>query len=151
MEAVVMPKKVDVFLAGVIQGSQTGEGIESQDYRTALKDIFARKIPELNVYCPFEHHSSSVEYDDETGKKVFLDHLELCKSAQLLVAYLPTASLGTSIEVWEAHHAGVPIVAISGMTHNWVLRFFTDKIFSDLQAFEDWLTPLRFQSLTHQD
>jgi len=146
----MIPEKVDVFLAGVIQGSQSGKQIDSQDYRSELKKIFADKIPELLVYCPFEHHSTSVKYDDTQGKKVFLDHLDLCKSARLLIAYLPNASLGTSIEIWEAHRAGVPIVAISPMAHNWVLRFFTDQILPDLDAFEQWLTRERFEELTHR-
>lgn len=142
MEATkLIPKKVDVFLAGVIQASQGGRNIESQDYRKELKRIFAEKAPELLVYCPFEHHSDSVEYDDDQGRRVFLDHLECCRKAQLLIAYLPEASLGTSIEIWESYNAGVPILAISPMNHNWVLRFFTDMILPDLDAFEKWLTP----------
>jgi hypothetical protein len=140
-------QSVDVFLAGVIQASQPGTGIESQDYRERLKELFAKKLPHLAVYCPYSNHSSSVEYDDEQGKKVFLDHLQMCREARLLVAYLPTASLGTSIEIWEAHNAGVPIVAISPMSHNWVLRFFTDTIVPDFESFEKWLTPENFNAL----
>lgn len=143
----MVPEKIDVFLAGVIQGSQDGRGIESQNYRDRLKNIFADKIPELNVYCPFENHSASVEYDDEQGRKVFLDHLEMAKNAQLLLAYLPTASLGTSIELWECHKNNVPVIAISPMNHNWVLRFFTDLIFPDIESFESWLTRENYDKL----
>ena len=141
------PEKVDVFLAGVIQGSQTGRLIESQDYRDRIKEIFARKAHGWTVYCPFENHSASVEYGDEEGRKVFLHHLALCRTARLLVAYLPFASLGTSIEIWEAHNAGVPVVAISPMNHNWVLRFFCKRIFVDLEAFENWLSLENLQEL----
>ena len=140
--------RADVFLAGVIQGSQDGTDIESQSYRETLRQMFATKVPEWDVYCPFENHSSSVEYDDEQGRRVFLDHLEMVRNARLLIAYLPTASLGTSIEIWEAHNAGVPIVAISPMAHNWVLRFFTDRIFPDLKRFEDWLDRSNLDALT---
>ena len=141
------PERVDVFLAGVIQASQAGTGIESQDYREQLKRIFAERLPHLNVYCPFSNHSSSVEYDDQQGRRVFLDHLQMCREARLIIAYLPHASLGTGIEVWEAHNAGVPVVAISPMKHNWVLRFFADLIVPDLTAFSDWLTRENFQAL----
>ena len=144
-----IPERIDVFLAGVIQGSQAGTEIESQSYRDRLKDIFAEKAPGLVVYCPFENHSSSVEYDDEQGREVFLHHLELCQKARMLVAYLPTASLGTAIEIWECRKAGVPIIAISPMYHNWVLRFFVDLILPDLDAFEKWLTPESFESLAN--
>jgi hypothetical protein len=140
-------QKVDVFLAGVIQGSQQGKLIDSQDYRTKLQAIFAEKLPALNVYCPYQNHSSSVKYDDEQGRKVFLDHLEMAKNAQLLIAYLPEASLGTAVEIWECHKAAVPIVAISPMAHNWVLRFFTDTILPDLDAFARWLTPQTYADL----
>lgn len=142
----MIPKKVDVFLAGVIQASQDGRNIESQDYRKRLKRIFAQKVPELTVYCPFENHSDSVEYNDNQGRQVFLDHLECCRNARLLIAYLPVASLGTSVEIWESYNAGVPILAISPMTHNWVLRFFTNMILPDLEAFEKWLSPQNLQS-----
>ena len=148
MEALTLEKRIpDVFIAGVIQGSQAGTEIESQDYRTRIKEIFAEKIPELFVYCPFEQHSSSVEYDDEQGRTVFLHHLQMARESKLLIAYLPTASLGTSIEIWEARNAGVPIIAISPMFHNWVLRFFTNKILPDLESFEKWLTKERLDAL----
>lgn len=142
------PDRVDVFLAGIIQGSQAGQKIESQSYRDRLKEIFARELPKLDVYCPFEHHQESIDYDDDQGRRVFLRHLEMCRHARLLVAYLPTASLGTAIEIWECHRAGVPIVAISPMNRNWVLRFFTQHIFPDLEAFASWLSADTFGQIT---
>ncbi len=141
------PKRIDVFLAGVIQGSLSGTGIESQNYRDRLKDIFQKVDPGLIVYCPFEHHCDSVEYDDQEGRRVFLKHLDMAKTARLLICYLPTASLGTAIELWECHKSGVPIVAISPMSHNWVLRFFSDKIFPDIDAFEGWLNQDRLKEM----
>ena len=141
------PKSIDVFLAGVIQGSQAGTRIEEQDYRKRLQNIFEKVDPDLEVYCPFEHHSDSVEYDDQEGKKVFLKHLDMAKTARLLVCYLPTASLGTSIELWECNKSKVPIVAISPMAHNWVLRFFTGMVFPTMDDFERWLTPKNLEKL----
>ena len=142
---------IDVFLAGVIQGSKIAEEIEEQSYRDRLLELFAAKLPEVKAYCPFSHHSTSINYTDEEGEAVFLHHLQMVRDSKLLVAYLPEASLGTAIEIWEARDAGVPIVAISPMKHNWVLRFFTARIFPDLDAFESWLTPENYRAITTRE
>jgi hypothetical protein len=128
-----------IFLSGVIQGSSLDKSIHSQDYRTELKDMLTRVFPDVNIYDPFHGHESSVEYDDDKGRATFLGHLKEIYDSDLLVAYLPHASLGTAIEIWESHQRGIPVWTISPMKTNWVVRFCSNKIFEDIKSFADYL------------
>jgi hypothetical protein len=46
--------------------------------------------------------------------------------------------MGCAIEMWEAAHAGVPVVSISPLSANWIIRLFSDKNCSDLNEFGEW-------------
>lgn len=126
----------DIFLAGVMQGSSLGSDLHDQDYRERLKDLFQRYAPGAVVFDPFAKHQNSIEYDDDEGRSVFLRHLEVARSCKLVVCYLPTASMGTAIEIWEAYHAGCTIWTVSPLDTNWVVRFFSHKVFADLDQLE---------------
>jgi hypothetical protein len=43
--------------------------------------------------------------------------------------------MGTALEIFSAERAGVPVVAVSPMVHNWVLRSFARRIYPDLESF----------------
>jgi hypothetical protein len=64
---------------------------------------------------------------------------ELAGRCDLVVAFAPRASMGTAIEMWQAFRAGVPIVSISPMTANWVVRHLSDVLLPDLGAFRRWV------------
>ncbi len=130
----------DFFLAGVIQGSRTDAAVESQDYRARVKDAVATKTPARTIYCPVDHHRESPMYDDTDAARVFHHHIDLAARCRFLIAVLPTASMGTAIEMWECARAGVPILAITPMTHNWVVRLFSAKVFRDVDEFRAWLS-----------
>jgi len=51
----------------------------------------------------------------------------------------PQASMGTAIEMWQAFQARVPIVSISPMAANWVIRHLSDAVLPDLDAFRGWV------------
>ncbi len=129
-----------VFIAGIIQGSKRGKDIHSQDYRERLRSIFSRYLPEWEVYCPVANHPDSVNYDDEEAKKTFLYHVDLVRHSQLLVAYLPEASMGTAIEMWEAYKSGVPVWSITPMRENWVVRITSERVFSSIDELELFLS-----------
>ncbi|MBZ0270567.1 hypothetical protein K8I61_00910 [bacterium] len=134
-----MPDAPDFFLAGVMQGSTLDAALVSQDYRERVKAIVANKTPGRRVYCPLSGHAGSVDYDNARAATVFRQHIELACRSEFLIAYLPVASMGTAIEVWECRRAGVPVIAISPMAHNWVVRLFSNVVLADLDAFEAWL------------
>jgi len=128
-----------VFLAGVIQGSLKDDTINSQDYREKLVELINRYHPDAEIFDPFNGHENSIDYDDEKGKETFFGALEVVKGCDLLIAFLPQASLGTAIELWEAYQAGIPVWVISNMKTNWVIRFCAEKVFSDIDSFSEYL------------
>jgi nucleoside 2-deoxyribosyltransferase len=52
-----------------------------------------------------------------------------------LVAYLPTTSMGTALEMYVAHARGVPVVTISPLAENWVARALSRRVYLDLDGF----------------
>ena len=129
-----------IFLSGVIQGSSLDKSIHSQEYRAELKTLLESVFPDANIYDPYHGHENSVEYDDIKGRETFLGHLKEIYDSDLLIAYLPHASLGTAIEIWESHLRGIPVWTISPMKTNWVVRFCSNKIFEDIESFSHFLT-----------
>jgi hypothetical protein len=124
------------FLAGIIQGSSRNRGLSDQSYRGRLAGILKKAFPRADIVCPYDLHPNSIDYDLEKGKKTFLEMIFRAKRSDVLVAYLPEASLGTAIEMWESFRSGVTIWTISPMKENWVVRFFSHRIFNSLDEFE---------------
>ncbi len=129
---------IDVFIAGVIQGSERGDGVVCQGYRGRIRAALESCCPGIRVYDPVAHHPGSVAYGMERVRETFYGHVDLVLHSKLLVAYLPEASMGTSIEMWEARQHGIPVVTISPMPENWVIKLLSTVWCPDLAAFEAW-------------
>ena len=147
MRLIKVPVEKRIFIAGIIQGSCEGKGIWSQNYRGRLKAILSEAFPEWQIYCPVENHPESVEYTNEEAQETFTHHIDLVKSSSLVVSYLPSASMGTAVEMWEAYQNGIPVWTITPMTENWVTRITSTRIFATLEALEKFLRENR-NSLT---
>lgn len=132
-------RRVRTFLAGVMQASLAEKGIVPQDYRQVIRGLLQEYLPQAEVYDPLADHKNSLEYDRRTGRQVFFYHNELCRTVDLLIAYLPQASMGTAIEMWEAYQHGATIISISPLRHNWVVKFLSHAIYDDLHAFAEGL------------
>jgi len=130
---------MNVFLAGIIQGSIAEAKIHSQDWREPIKQAFARHVPRAEVYCHYSEHPNSITYDPPEIKATLADGIHRAAECDVLVAYLPSASMGTAIEIYEAARRGAVILAISPMAANWVLRAYCDRIFPDVEAMEAFL------------
>jgi len=128
-----------IFIAGIIQGSRKGKVLHNQDYRKDLKRILNNYFPEARIIDPVAVHPESVYYTYETGKKVFHNSIKEALSSDLVIAYLPEASMGTAIEMWECHRKKVPVWTISPLWENWVVKFLSKKVFSSLNDFESYL------------
>ena len=137
----------DFFLAGVMQGSHTGKDLHPQEYRERIKALIGRKAPGARVFDPLDEHSGSVEYSDQKGLAVFQHHLDLAEKCGVLLCYLPVASMGTAIEMYECHRKGIAVITISPMATNWIVRFFSHRVFPDLDSFEEWLSPSSLAAL----
>ena len=127
------------FIAGIMQGSRQDPDICSQDYRTGIRDIILHKYPQAEVICPLELHPESPDYGPEEGKRTFLELTDLAKEVDFLIAYLPEASMGTAIEMWEAYGEGIPILSISPLTVNWVIKFLSAQVFTTLEEFAEFM------------
>ena len=127
------------FVAGIMQGSRQDDDIGDQDYRTAIRDIILRKYPEAEVVCPMELYPDSPGYGYERGKQTFLDLVDRASEADVVVAYLPEASMGTAIEMWQAYGGGARVLAISPMANNWVVKFLSDRVFPTMEDFAEFV------------
>ncbi len=124
------------FLAGILQGSLTEPALHDQQYRSRIRDLLARWLPEACLYDPLAEHRDSLSYDEQTGRRVFFEHNRMCRQIDVLVAFVPEASMGTAIEMWEAYHHGAAVVTISPLEHNWAVRFLSHAVYADLDEFE---------------
>ncbi|MGE0606447.1 MAG: hypothetical protein AB7O62_04905 [Pirellulales bacterium] len=124
-----------LFLAGIMQGSHLALTLHNQDYRGEIKALLARHLPRVEVYDPLAGHADSVNYDDARGREVFLGHNRMCRDVDILLAVVPQASMGTAIEMWEAHQAGRVVVAISPLSHNWAVKYLSHILYTDLSEF----------------
>jgi NAD-dependent SIR2 family protein deacetylase len=139
-----------VFICGIIQGSISDFAVHEQSYRTRLRQMIEDGLAGAEVYCPVSLHPDSLLYDDSKAFRVFEESIEAAKQSDLLVAYVPEASMGSAIEMWEAKKAGVKIIAISPMEHNWVVRYASDVVVRSIEDFGRALQDGRLKPLLEQ-
>ena len=124
------------FLAGIMQGSHLGTVLHNQDYRGRIKALLAQHFPDAETYDPLADHQDSLAYDEGRGREVFFFHNRLCREIDVLLAFVPEASMGTAIEMWEAHQHGAVVLAISPLKHNWAVKFCSHALYADVESFE---------------
>lgn len=125
-----------VFLAGIMQGSHLGAVMHHQGYRGRLRELLNRHWPDAEVYDPLADHQQSLDYDVDQGRAVFLHHNQMCSETDVLIAFVPEASMGTAIEMWEAWKHGRVVIAISPLSHNWAVRYCSHLLFPDVESLE---------------
>ena len=124
------------FLAGIMQGSHLAATIHNQDYRGRIKQLLVEHFPAAHIYDPLADHSNSLSYDNEYGRSVFFRHNRLCGEVDVVLAFVPEASMGTAIEMWEAFQHGKAVIAISPMKHNWAVKFVSHALYADIDELE---------------
>ena len=70
---------------------------------------------------------------------------EAAGRADALVAFVPEASMGTAIEIWEAYRHQRPIFIISPLRENWVIRFLSTRVFETHEEFIGFVASGEFQ------
>ena len=136
------------FIAGIIQGSKTEASIHRQNYRDEIKTALSEAFPDSDIYDPLAGNESSLSYTPEVGKSVFMTHNKLCGTdIDVLVAYLPEASMGTAIEIWEAWKNGAAVLTITPLTINWVVKFLSSAVYPNLDAFFEALASGEIRNL----
>jgi molybdopterin converting factor small subunit len=124
-----------VFIGGIMQGSRRENTIDAQDYRQIIGQCLRRYVPDVHVVDPFELHPNSVTYDTDEARRTLLALAQSAGQADVVVVYLPEASMGTALEIWSAYQAGKPIFAISPLIYNWVVRCLATHVFASLEEF----------------
>jgi len=128
-----------VFLAGIMQGSFQEMRIVDQSWRDTIKASLARHLPAAEVYCHYEAHPESVSYQGPEIVRTLLDGFRRAAECDLLVGYLPSASMGTAIEMYEAARSGAVVLTISPLSVNWVVLACSDKVFPGMTEFDEFL------------
>jgi hypothetical protein len=126
---------MQVFVAGIMQGSLHEMSVHDQNYREQIAAIVRRRYRDVEIVDPAALHPDSVSYRRDQAVTTFLDSLDRAAAADLLVAYLPEASMGTALEVWRAYEAGKPVFVISPMLSNWMLWATATHILTDIDHF----------------
>lgn len=119
-----------------MQGSRKDGKIFSQEYRSEITEVLSRWNKDLEVVDPDKTDPNRLLYSDQQARKMFFDYCDYVKKVDLVVSFLPKASMGTAVEMWEAYHAKVPIVTISPMKTNWVIKLLSNKIYEKIADFK---------------
>jgi hypothetical protein len=128
-----------VFLAGIIQGSIVEPRIHSQNWREAIKQTISRRLPAAEVYCHYSRHPNSITYDLPDIRTTLAEGLAQAAACDVLIAYVPTASMGTAVEMYEAARNGRVVLTISPLAANWIIRAYSDRVFADLDGLDEFL------------
>lgn len=126
-----------VFIAGVMQGARLDDQISDQDYRLRISEALKNCMPDVRISDPWALNPGSVNYDAVKARSTFLEMTALAGEADLLIAYLPTISMGTAMEMWQAFQSNAYIVAVTPYVHHWAIRFTADEVLPDLDTLLD--------------
>jgi len=129
-----------IFLAGIMQGSHRSAALHDQHYRGRLKQLLTEHLADAEVYDPLSDHAGSLEYGDEKARQVFFDHCQMCSEVDVVLAFVPEASMGTAIEMWEAMRHARAVITISPLVLNWVIKFISHHNYPDEASFVEALT-----------
>ena len=127
-----------IYIAGIMQGSRKDQDIQVQDYRQIIRDAVKIQHPDAEIVDPFSLFPDSVDYDDRRAKQVLFEMAVEAGASDILIAYLPKASMGTALEIIRAYDNGKIIISISPMEKNWLIRAVSAKIFPSLDEFCTW-------------
>jgi hypothetical protein len=127
-------KPLSFFVAGIIQGSLP-DSAHPQNYRREIKNLLLASFPGCEVFEPVERYPDSLSYDDETARAAFFDLMENAGKHDVLIAFVPEASMGTAIEMWNARDAGSLVIAVTPLGRNWAVRYLADLVLPDIRSF----------------
>lgn len=129
-----------VFISGIIQGSSNHlDDLHGQDYRSLIRQALNRKYPAVEVFDPWQIYPDAAGYSPQKAVQTLLEEIEMAGACDLLLAYLPQASMGSALEMWAAYQAGAAIHTISPLTTNWVVLTLSDTIHASLEGFLEFV------------
>ncbi|SEC16075.1 hypothetical protein [Streptomyces sp. 2314.4] len=136
-----------VFLAGIIQGARTDDAIHHQGYRKEIRDVVSAAYPDAQFVDPHEENLGRLEWSRDLQRDMFLRYVTEAGLCDVLVAWLPEPSMGTSVEMYEAYRMGVPVLTISPMERTWAVFSLATRTFPDLETFSAFVRGPDFAEL----
>lgn len=125
-----------VFIAGVMQGNRKDKNIHSQEYRSSITSFLKTIDKSIDVIDPDKTDPDRLSYTNEQAANMFFRYCDIAAEVDLLISYLPQASMGSAIEMWKAYHAGIPIISITPLVNNWVVKLLSTKVYVSIDEFE---------------
>lgn len=138
-----------IYIAGIMQGSTRSHGIQEQDYRQFLRDAVKKHHPDAEIYDPFLRFPDSVEYDDQRAREVLFELAAEAGRSDVVIAFLPEASMGTALEMIRAYDNRNTIICISPMEKNWFINAVSTKVFPTLDEFLTWISQTDLATLVN--
>jgi hypothetical protein len=135
-----------VIIIGVMQGNLF-DGIHDQSYRKHISTALKKVSPKIKIIDPDKLHPNRLSYNSKQAKNMFMAFVKESKEVDLVIAYIPHASMGTAIELWEAYKSRVPILVISNLKKNWVIKLLSTRVFPDIKEFSEFTTSSEFKKM----
>jgi hypothetical protein len=104
-------------------------------------------IPGIEIVDPYARNPDSIDYDIAPARHTLLTNTALAAETDILIAYLPKASMGTAVEMWTAFHARKHIIVVTPLVHNWVINTTADQVLPDLDSLLALIQNGRFAQL----
>lgn len=143
--------KLSFYLSGTMQGSKKDTSITEQDYRQILREIILKTYPSSEIICPRDLFQNVSPNDTETIKLIIPKCVEVSRNCDIVIAYLPEASMGSAVELWEAHKNSKTVLVITTMRHNAMILSIADKIFNDFSDLDTFLQNTEVESLVTKE
>jgi hypothetical protein len=128
-----------IYISGVMQGSIKGHGIQGQGYRQIITDAIRVQHPDAEIFDPFTAFPDSVSFDQKRATEVLFFMSDEAASSDIVIAYLPEASMGTALEMVRAYDNEKVVLTITSLQKNWFIWAISEKIFLSLDEFIEWV------------
>ena len=76
--------------------------------------------------------------EEERIRYIFETNVKRAVESDIIIAYIPSASMGTAVEIHEASKAGKIVYTISPLSSNWVIRLYSTEVFSSINDFQQF-------------
>eukprot|EP00770_Monocercomonoides_exilis_P003050 MONOS_3031.1-p1 / transcript=MONOS_3031.1 / gene=MONOS_3031 / organism=Monocercomonoides_exilis_PA203 / gene_product=unspecified product / transcript_product=unspecified product / location=Mono_scaffold00067:72968-73768(+) / protein_length=148 / sequence_SO=supercontig / SO=protein_coding / is_pseudo=false len=118
-------------------------GLVSQDYRKELQEFIKSCDKEAVIVDTFDicDHPELLEKDDEI-RHVFEYNVQKAVESDIVVAFVPSASMGTAVEICSAWKAGKTVYTISPLKENWTIRLYSTQVFPTMEEFKTFYSNL---------
>ena len=101
--------KTKVYLSGAME-AYAGT-TKAEDWRRYCKNYFRNYIQDFEIFSPTDHYQYGANYQ-KSEREVFNYDLYHTKKSDIVLVNLNDVrkSIGTCIEVYEAHKSGIPVI-----------------------------------------